>query len=566
MPVESNRFKCIAWLLAGLLSLACTGVPTSEVGIPPNLDSEIVAGEAGRRIDDFLNRSEEFGFSGSVLITRDAEILLHKGYGLAHRQKSIVNAPDTIHSVESITKPFTAIAILMLAEEGRLSVDDRVGDWFDRAPADKADLTLSQLLSHTSGLPGEYEPSRKDLDRDAVAEEILALELEVDPGAEWHYSNPGFILLAIVVELASGSRYDRFVTERILDPVGMADSGFIGGDRSIDRARLAHPYNREIDAGSPLDWTGGYAGYWGAGGLLASTADLYRWIFAFERGQILPPTTREEMIAPRIGVFEGWSYGYGIFYARTDRGSHFIRHGGNRSPAGVTTELRHYLDENVVMILAVNSMIDEVGLTRAVRSEILALLFGGEVVWPPETGVVSAEQREELAGTYELPGGALDIEDTGQGFVARTASQEVFNRLKAHSQQEVVQLQAVLEASSRIAADRRVPKQGARADEYRIGLAESLPGGLTTVYVEIQTPHGVSLERWVWEETELLFTLPSTRGPEVVLQPVSDRELATWDLLRRRGARLELVEADTGDLRVEVVADPRLEPGSTGVH
>jgi len=535
-----------------MMLIGCSGSSRDSLK-DADLAIEVVEGDLGHRLDDFLGRCEKFGFSGSVLVARDGEILLHKGYGSAIRQDGIPNTVDTIHPVESITKPFTAIAILMLEADGRLSVEDRIGDWFEDAPPEKADLTLAQLLSHTSGFPGEYEPSVDVFDRDAIAREILGLDLEVEPGVEWHYSNPGFTLLAVIVELASGDRYDRFVKTRILEPSSMSSSGFLGGDRAFDRNRVSHPYNREIDGGSPLDWTGGYGGDWGAGGLLSTTGDLYRWLLALDRGLLLTQPVKEKMFAPRVAVFEDWSYGYGIFWATTERDTHFIRHGGNRSPAGVTAELRQYVDEDVTMILLVNSMIDEVGLTRAVRSDLLALLFGGDVDWPPSMSAIDPESLDALTGVYEIGSDTLELALENGALEARASSQKLFNLLKGHSPAEIEHLESILEASSKPSSCAQIVGESEVPAICHIGLAESFPGGLGTVYVEIEDSQGEHLERWIWEEDEYIYSLPSRKGPAVILQAENPRELVTWDLLRKKATRLLLSPSEDGSMAIEIL-------------
>ena len=544
-----SRIASLVWILVPLA--ACERAPEDPF---PHLkiDSEVVRGDLGQDLDEYLTRCEVFGFSGAALVARRGEIVLHKGYGLANRSERIENSIETLHSVESITKPFTALAILRLQEEGKLSVDDRLDKWFARVPEQLRDITVAQLLSHTSGLPGEYEPSRDDLPPDQVAEEIFDLGIEVAPGGEWHYSNPGYVLLAILVELASGERYDGYVEQHILRVAGMTESGFIGGEQPVDRSRVAHAYNRDIDGGSPIDWVGGYAGYWGAGGLLATPRDLYRWLLALDGDLLVSTESKQLMFEPRVEVFDQWQYGFGIFWVATDRGTHFIRHGGNRTPAGVTAELRHYLEDEIVLILAVNSMIDDVGLSRAVRPGLLDLIFDIAPVWPPRTGSASADEMEALEGIYVLPEGDIEIGRDGDRLLARVGEQAVFDLLKGHTDEEKERIEVARRLSSEAATWTKVLEDPELPTSCRAVVAEALPGDLVTVFVDLDYPTGPKSQRWVWEGEEFVMALPTTVGPVVELHPIGDREWVAWDLIRATGSRLRFPARPGLELEIEV--------------
>ncbi|RZJ19872.1 MAG: class A beta-lactamase-related serine hydrolase, partial [Brevundimonas sp.] len=180
-------------------------------------------------IQDAVSREE---FTGSVLVARGNEVLLDQGYGLANREWGIPNAGDTKFRLGSVTKQFTAVAIMLLVEEGKVDLDAPVKTWLPDAPATWDGVTVRHLLSHTAGIANFTD----DADflalstRPATLEQLIARfrdrPLDFQPGEGWSYSNSGYILLTAIIETASGQSYTDFVTARLLQPLGMADSGY----------------------------------------------------------------------------------------------------------------------------------------------------------------------------------------------------------------------------------------------------------------------------------------------------------------------------------------------------
>ncbi|HWK88992.1 MAG TPA: serine hydrolase domain-containing protein, partial [Longimicrobium sp.] len=177
--------------------------------------------EAAARIDEHMRRLVPFGFSGAVKLMHEGDVLLDRAYGMADPEKSIATTPETVFNIGSIAKQFTAAAILKLEAEGKLSVGDPISRFFPGAPADKAGLTLDQVLLHTAALP-EYMPGRDNqpLERDAAVQWIMRTPLIGPVGQRFQYSNAGYTLLAAVVEVVSGMPYERFLREKLFVPAG----------------------------------------------------------------------------------------------------------------------------------------------------------------------------------------------------------------------------------------------------------------------------------------------------------------------------------------------------------
>lgn len=256
----------------------------------------------------------------SVLVVRDGDVVVRRAYGLADMDARVPASPDTNYRLASITKQFTAAAILLLAEDGRLRLDDPVGRWLSSLPPAPAAATLHQLLTHTSGLvdyedhmPGPAPDGSVPAQlRDA---DVLRLLESHDrtlfrPGSAYRYSNSGYALLALVVERASGRGFPSFLRENIFLPLGMegtlarVDEGPLVPHRAFGH-RLVDGAWRRADQ-SPT------SAVLGDGGVYASIDDLARWDAALDGDRLLSVASRQLAFTPHAATDEpGTRYGYG---------------------------------------------------------------------------------------------------------------------------------------------------------------------------------------------------------------------------------------------------------------
>ena len=174
--------------------------------------------EAAATMDRWLT---DAGFRGAVLVSRNGKVLLRKGYGMADRENGTAWAPDAVFSVGSITKQFTAAAILKLEAQGKLRVEDPIPRFLDEVPADKRAITIHHLLTHTSGLESDFAGDYESVGRDEYAARALASKLRTAPGSQFFYSNAGYSLLGAIVEIASGKPYETYLAENLFLPAGM---------------------------------------------------------------------------------------------------------------------------------------------------------------------------------------------------------------------------------------------------------------------------------------------------------------------------------------------------------
>ncbi|HEX5716547.1 MAG TPA: serine hydrolase domain-containing protein [Thermoanaerobaculia bacterium] len=355
----------------------------------------------GEKLDAHMSRLEAYGFSGSLLVAKGGEVILDKGYGFADAQRKTPFTAETAFDVGSITKQFTAAAILKLEMQGKLAVSDPITKWFEGVPDDKKGITLHHLLTHSAGLEDIFGGDYDEMPRERLVKAALGSKLLWAPGTRYQYSNAGYSLLAAVVELASGKPYEEYLRENLWEPAGMARTGY----RLQEKGPLARGVYREgEDWGTPLDKAWAPDGPWwnlrGNGGVLSTTGDLYNWHRALEGDGILTEEAKRKMFTPHVPEDEeGRShYGYGWAIFKTARNTRLIAHNGGN---GIfNADFRRYMDDDVVLIIGSNRQdflsIPAVGpLTR--------LIFNADYSAPPAVAKVQSSARH--AGSYALPSG-----------------------------------------------------------------------------------------------------------------------------------------------------------------
>ncbi|HZO57051.1 MAG TPA: serine hydrolase domain-containing protein, partial [Bryobacteraceae bacterium] len=262
-------------------------------------------------------------FQGTVLVMKDGEPLLRKGYGQANREWGIPNSPDTKFRLGSITKQFTAASILQLSERGKLALDDPIAKHYPEAPAAWEKITIHQLLNHTSGIPSytglpEFFRKQSMIARNPVEIVKLTQEmpLEFDPGAKFKYNNTGYVLLGHVIEKISGGSYDEYVRKNLLEPLGLKDTGYDWNTTVI--ARRASGYNPDGKLAPYLDMSLPHA----AGSLYSTVDDLAKWSEGLESGKVVSKANYAKMTTPYLS-----EYGYGLVMQKFE-GHDVVGHGG----------------------------------------------------------------------------------------------------------------------------------------------------------------------------------------------------------------------------------------------
>ncbi|HRH37871.1 MAG TPA: serine hydrolase domain-containing protein [Flavobacteriales bacterium] len=335
-----------------LLLLACAQAP------PP--EEAVTTDPLHDRIDSFLLRSQEAGFNGSVVVMRDGKALLDKGYGLRDREKSLPNTPATVHAIGSITKQFTAAAIMKLEEQGKLSTSDLMSKYVPNVPADKKAITLHHLLTHSAGFPDAIGDDYEAIDRTAFLQRAMAAPLVFAPGSDYRYTNVGYSILGAIVELVSGMGYEQFLSEQLLKPAGMMNTGYKLPDWG--NSEMAIGYAKDGTRwGTMLDHPWANDGpYWNLrcnGGILSTTHDMSTWVDALRTNKVLSAASTTKLFTPYVeeGPGSGSHYGYGWALFKTPRSTRLITHNGGN---GIQfADVLWYADEGITIVLLSNANI-----------------------------------------------------------------------------------------------------------------------------------------------------------------------------------------------------------------
>jgi CubicO group peptidase (beta-lactamase class C family) len=394
-----------------MMLLLCTTLlaapATPARGPAPSDDlapDEVVEGELGFRLDEFLTRLEGLGFSGIVGVEYEGVPILIRGYGLAERERDRSVTPATVFCTGSITKQFTAAAILALAEEQKLAVTDPLARHFERVPTDKAGVTLHHLLTHTSGL---VDPPAGDYDLRATKEWVrdwaLGCTLEFEPGAGYAYRNVNFSLLAMVVERASGKPFETYLEERLFERAGMARTGYrlpdyAAGDFAIgykDGERWGTTLGHAQLADGPC-WT-----LRGNGGIQATVGDMLRWHHALQEDRVLSAASRARLETPFADEGGGTHYGYGWSIQRSPSGKKLVAHNGGNTV--FFADFLRFVEEGHCIFLATN-----VGSRTSpdLAYDLAGILHGRPARSVPETIERDREWLGRYAGRYALEAGS----------------------------------------------------------------------------------------------------------------------------------------------------------------
>ena len=373
------------------------------------------------KFDQYLSALAGQGrFAGSVLVARDGKVIVSKGYGLANVELDVPNTPQTKFRLGSITKQFTAAAILLLQERGKLSVQDPICKYVDNCPAAWSEVTIHHLLSHTGGIPNftsfpDYVPKMM---MPVTTQEMIARfknkPLDFKPGEKWAYSNSGYFLLGAIIEKASGESYESFLQKNIFDPLKMTSSGYDHFDTILKKRATGYSLTKGKMVNSAyLDMTQPYS----AGSLYSTVEDLFSWNEALYAGKLLSAKSREAMMTP---VKNDYAYGLGV---QTKSGPKMISHGGGIN--GFATFIARFPDEKVTVVVLRNTDYGSPGPGQ-ISLDLAAIAFGEKYEVPTATTEIKVDPKiyDAYTGRYELaPNFILTISKEGDRLMAQATGQ-----------------------------------------------------------------------------------------------------------------------------------------------
>lgn len=357
------------------------------------------------------------GPGAAVAVVRNGEPVHVKGYGLANVEWNIPIEPDTVFRLASVTKQFTSTAIMMLAEEGKLSVNDPLEKFLPDYPTSGHHITIYQLLNHTSGIRSyTSEPSfgktmRNDSTPEEMAAEFSKLPFDFKPGTRHLYNNSAYFLLGIIIEKLSGMTYAEFMQKRIFEPLGMKQSCYLSDEPIVPKRASGYDLTPDgLRNTAFLSMTQPYA----AGSLGSTVNDMILWDKALRENTLISSETLAAMYA-RAHLEDGSSVGYGYGWGIDDyHNHHAIHHGGNIN--GFTTFICRFVDDGLSIIVLSN--VSGFNISKMVAS-ITRQVFGiADVQREPVS--LTAEQLKKVAGTYLHDSGfpLMVTEENGQLSIA----------------------------------------------------------------------------------------------------------------------------------------------------
>ena len=374
------------------------------------------------RMDQVIRASSEAdAFSGAVLVARDGRILLDQGYGLANREWNIPNDGDVKFRLGSLSKQFTAVAVMLLNQQGKLDLDAPIKTWLPDAPAAWDAITPRHLLSHTAGVPNftAFSDFEAQKTRPATMSQLIARfrdrPLDFAPGSRFAYSNSGYVLLSALIETASGQTYADFIAANLFQPLGMSDSGYDRHDLILPRRASGYASGADnvvnadyVDMSIPT----------GAGALYSTTHDLLKWEQGLFGGRLL---NAQSMTALSTPVRNG--YAMGLMVSEAD-GKRLVWHNG--AIEGFNTYMAYDPGDRTAIIVLANlngEAPDKLG------AALVTLARGGTVTLPSERRAValSPEVLKAYEGVYNLaPTFALTISVVDGKLMAQATGQPAF--------------------------------------------------------------------------------------------------------------------------------------------
>jgi CubicO group peptidase (beta-lactamase class C family) len=322
----------------------------------PGLSSSLRAqDQLATKVDDYIKtemaRQRIPGISLAVM--RDGQIILAKGYGLANVEHQVPVKPETIFQSGSMGKQFTATAVMMLVEAGKLSLSDPITKFFNDVPTTWNSITVRHLLTHTSGTtdyPRDFD-FRRDYTEDELLKRAAAIPLAFQPGEKWSYSNLGYVLLGILIHKVSGQFYGDFLQERVFRPLGMTTARIISeADIVPNRAAGYRLVKGEL---KNQEWVSPSLNTTADGALYLTVYDMAKWDAALYTEKLLKSSSTAQMWTP-VKLNDGKTAAYGFGWSLNEvRGHQLIEHGG--AWQGFKSQIARYVGDKLTIVVFANS-------------------------------------------------------------------------------------------------------------------------------------------------------------------------------------------------------------------
>lgn len=313
-------------------------------------------GDVSARVDEYI-RTEMLAqqIPGLALaVIKDGKMIIARGYGFANVEHQVPVKPETIFQSGSTGKQFTATAVMMLVEEGKLSLDDKIPKYFPDGPEAWRNITVRHMLTHTSGMtdyPEDFD-LRRDYTEDELYQRIKTIPLAFQPGEKWSYSNLAYVMLGILIHKISGKFYGDFLQERIFKPLDMSTARIINeADIVPNRAAGYRMVSGQI---KNQNWVSPTLNTTADGALYLTIYDMAKWDAALYTEKLLKKSSLEQMWTP-VKLNDGKTHPYGFGWNLGEvRGHHVIEHGG--AWQGFKAQISRYVDDKMTVILFANQI------------------------------------------------------------------------------------------------------------------------------------------------------------------------------------------------------------------
>jgi CubicO group peptidase (beta-lactamase class C family) len=412
--------KCAPLLLAA--TLLSPALAIGQPAAPPVAPTPRPVEQLGPLYDAYMKgQVEAHNFSGAVLVAKAGAVAFRGAYGAADAATGAQVTPATRFRIGSVTKPFTAVAVMLLAERGKLAVTDPVCKFVEPCPAAWAPVTVHHLLSHTSGIRSftaldDYEKTMASATSPAeTAARVKDLPLEFAPGTQYKYSNTGYVLLGTVIEKASGQSYPAFLKANVLDPLGMKDTGVETGDAvpglavGYTRAQAADPAS--LKPAQPIHMSVPFA----AGAMYSTVGDLLKLDRAVASRALLKKDSWEKLLTPVQG-----NYGYGWMVSRQPNGRTFVGHDGGIN--GFSSSFRRLEEEDLVFIALRNQ---DAGPNFS--NDLVAIALGAPYQVPKKRALAKVDPAlfDDYVGEYQLaPTFSITVTRDGARLLTQATGQQ----------------------------------------------------------------------------------------------------------------------------------------------
>jgi CubicO group peptidase (beta-lactamase class C family) len=420
--------------IQSVFCITCFLILSTQAAVAVNTTEDIES-----KVDAYIRAYEELvHFSGSVLIAKNGKPIFKKSYGNASYEHNVPNTPHTKFRIGSLTKQFTAMAVMMLEEKKQLDVHDKLSRYIPDYP-DGDRIEILHLLTHTSGIPDHTELVDFDRERRVfphdVAQTIDTFKnkpLEFTPGEKFKYSNSGYILLGYIIEKVAQMPYGEFIEQNILRPLWMNDSGFEKRNEIIeDRASGYCLESDKVIKAEYRDITNAHA----SGSLYSTVEDLYLWDRALYTERLIGKNALERMFTP---FKDHYGYGWGVVDVFNRK---MVGHNGETE--GFRANISRFIDGEVCIIVLSNMEHAPIG---KISIDLAAIVFGEKYSIPEVRQVVTVHPDilRDYAGEYEIkPGFSLTIiEENGRLFCQPTGQ----DKLEVYPELETVFFLKVVDA------------------------------------------------------------------------------------------------------------------------